>query len=63
MSLTFVNRTTAIAHVIGFFILIGYAQEYYFHLRKFTVNSIAVPSQADCFKVTTRTTPTRENIA
>ncbi|KAK4574830.1 ATP synthase f chain, mitochondrial precursor [Recurvomyces mirabilis] len=31
------NAETALFHILGGFIILGYAQNYYFHLRKFVV--------------------------
>jgi hypothetical protein len=53
----------AIIHVIGGLLLIGYAQNYYFHLRKcYAAISIRIAAFAERFQATTRTTLTRGSI-
>lgn len=37
----------ALVHVIGILILLGYAQNYYYHLRKYNSASTLVPITAD----------------
>lgn len=50
----------AIVHAVGALIFLGYAQNYYFHLRKFEWKTVMVSRGTNATQVTTRTTPTRE---
>lgn len=51
---------SALAHIVGGLILIGYANNYYFHLRTWTLqNSLREDSPLTTIQVTTRTTRTR----
>jgi hypothetical protein len=47
---------TALYHIIGFILILGYGEAYYFHLRMVVD---VEPRRADVLQATTRTTPTR----
>jgi hypothetical protein len=54
------NAGTALVHIIGGLIAIGYAQNYYFHLRECLAGDMqGTIGKTDLIQVTTRTTPTR----
>lgn len=55
------NGEPAIVHIIGGLMLLGYAQNYYFHLRKCNFVEMMRMS-ADDMKATTRTTRTRADV-
>lgn len=50
----------AIVHAVGALILLGYAQNYYFHLRESAGKEELERHETNGMQVTTRTTPTRE---